>query len=67
MKVKDKLVGVMKVGNVDYISFTYLARYKNARSPGDVVIKWMSNKTSFDFYCLWEELFNEDFKLVESS
>lgn len=67
IKVKDTLVGVMRVGNVDYISLTDLARYKNARNPGDVVIKWMSNKTSFDFYCLWEELFNEDFKLAESS
>ena len=26
----------------------------------------MSNKSSFDFYCLWEELFNEKFKLAES-
>ena len=26
----------------------------------------MSNKSSFDFYCLWEELFNENFKLAES-
>ena len=27
----------------------------------------MSNKSSFDFYCLWEELFNPNFKLAESS
>lgn len=26
----------------------------------------MSNKSSFDFYCLWEELSNTDFKLAES-
>lgn len=26
----------------------------------------MSNKSSFDFYSLWEELFNENFKLAES-
>lgn len=26
----------------------------------------MSNKSSFDFYALWEELSNEDFKLAES-
>ena len=26
----------------------------------------MSNKSSFEFYSLWEELFNEDFKLMES-
>ena len=32
---------------------------------GDVIIKWMSNKSSFDFYSLWEELSNEDFKLAE--
>lgn len=67
MKVKDNLVSVMRVGNIDYISLTDLARYKNSENPGDVVIKWMSNKSSFDFYCLWEELFNEDFKLAESS
>jgi len=33
---------------------------------GQIQVKWMSNKSSFDFYCLWEELFNEDFKLEES-
>ena len=66
MNVKDNLINVMRVNNVDYISLTDLARYKNPDNPGDVVIKWMSNKSSFDFYSLWEELFNEDFKLAES-
>ena len=66
MKVKDNLINVMRVGNVDYISLTDLARYKNSLAPGDVVIKWMSNKSSFDFYCLWEELSNPNFKLAES-
>ena len=54
-----------RVNGVDYISLTDLARYKNSNNPGDVIIKWMSNKSSFDFYSLWEELFNEDFKLAE--
>lgn len=66
MKVKDNLVNVMRVGNIDYISLTDLARYKNPLNPGDVIIKWMSNKSSFDFYCLWEELSNTNFKLAES-
>lgn len=66
LNVKDNLIGIMRVGNVDYISLTDLAKYKNSMNPGDVVIKWMSNKSSFDFYCLWEELFNTDFKLAES-
>ena len=66
MNVKDNLISVMRINIIDYISLTDLARYKNSENPGDVVIKWMSNKSSFDFYCLWEELFNEDFKLAES-
>ena len=66
LNVKNNLIKVMRVNNADYISLTDLARYKNPENPGDVIIKWMSNKSSFDFYCLWEELFNEKFKLAES-
>lgn len=66
INIKNNLIKVMRVNNVDYISLTDLARYKNSDNPGDVIIKWMSNKSSFDFYCLWEELFNEKFKLAES-
>ena len=66
INVKDNMVAIMRINNKDYISLTDLARYKNDTNPGDVIIKWMSNKSSFDFYCLWEELFNEDFKLAES-
>lgn len=61
--VKDNLINVMRINNNDYISLTDLAHYEN---PGDAIIKWMSNKSSFDFYSLWEELFNEKFKLAES-
>ena len=66
LNVKDNLVNIIRTNNIDFISLTDLARYKNPENPGDVIIKWMSNKSSFDFYCLWEELFNEDFKLAES-
>ena len=66
LKVKDNLVGIMKVGNVDYISLTDLARYKNPNNPSDVIKYWMSNKNSFDFYSMWEELFNSNFNSVES-
>lgn len=53
LNVKDKLVGVLRVGNVDYISLTDIAKYKNEDSPADVINKWMTNKDSFDFYSLW--------------
>ena len=66
MKVNENEIRVIRIDNIDYISLTDLARYKNSENPGDVIIKWMSNKSSFDFYCLWEELFNENFKLAKS-
>lgn len=65
MNVNNNLVGVISVEGEDYISLTDLARYKNPSEPGDVIIKWMSNKSSFDFYSLWEELSNEDFKVAQ--
>ena len=66
MKVKDNLVGVMRVGNIDYISLTDLAKYENQKDPSGVIRNWMSNKESFAFYSLWEELHNENFNSVES-
>ena len=66
MMLKDNLLSVMRIDNIDYISLSDLARYKNESNLGDVVIKWMNNKSLFDFYCLQEELFNEKFNIVES-
>lgn len=64
--VNSRKIRVMRVGSVNYISLTDLAKYKNNDNPGDVIIKWMSNKSSFDFYSLWEEMFNNSFKLAKS-
>ena len=66
VNVQETLIGVICVNGIDYISLTDLARHKNPDAPGDVIIKWMSNKSSFDFYLLWEELFNSNFKLADS-
>ena len=64
--VKENKIGILRVGDMNYISLTDLARYKNLDNPGDVIIKWMSNKSSFDFYSLWEYIHNEKFKVAES-
>ena len=64
--VKDTSIRIMRVGNVDYISLTDLAKYENEKDPSGVIRNWMSNKDSFAFYSLWEELYNENFNSVES-
>ena len=65
MKVKGKDVSVMKVGDVNYISLTALAKYINKDAPSGLIKQWMSNKDSFYFYGLWEEFYNPNFNSVE--
>ena len=66
MNVNNRRVRVMRVDNVDYISLTDLAKYQNENDPSGAIRNWMSNKNSFDFYNLWEELHNDNFNSVES-
>ena len=61
-----KKISVMRIGNEEYISLTDLAKYANPTDPSGVIRNWMSNKNSFEFYSLWEELNNENFNSVES-
>jgi hypothetical protein len=66
MQVNGLDVSIKNKGAVTYISLTDIAKLKNAENPADVINKWMTNKDSFDFYSLWEELFNPNFNLAES-
>ena len=64
--VEDKKVDIMMINDKEYISLTDLARYSNEEDPSEVIRNWMSNKNSFAFYSLWEELNNPNFNSVES-
>ena len=55
----------MRVGDVDYISLTDLAKYKNDNYSANVIIHWLSNKDTALYVGLREELNNENFKLTE--
>ena len=66
MNVKDSLINVMRINNVDYISLTDLAAYANPTDPSGVIRNWMSTRNSFSFYSLWEELSNPNFNSVKS-
>lgn len=66
MEVQGIEIATKSKNKIIYISLTDIARIKNPDNPADVINKWMTNKDSFDFYSLWEELFNPDFNLAES-
>ena len=65
LNVKNNLIKIMRVNNVDYISLTDLARYKNPNDPSDVIKKWLSNYDSIEFLGLWEQLSNDNFNSAE--
>ena len=65
INVVDNKIGIMRIGDVDYISLTDLAKYQNPEDPSGVIRNWMSNKNSFDYYSLWEQINNENFNSVE--
>ena len=59
--VKGSKIGIMRVGDVDYISLTDLALSINTEDPSGLIRNWMSNKNSFEYYSLWEEINNPNF------
>ena len=60
MNVNNKKIGVMRIGNEEYISLTDLARYANPEEPKVPIQTWMRNKDVISFLGLWEKLNNED-------
>ena len=62
--VKNNKVSIMRVGNADYISLTDLARYANPENPANVIIHWMSNKTTINYISLWEQINNCNFNFT---
>ena len=63
--VKETKVGVMRVGNVNYISLTDLAKYQNSSDSSFTVKNWLRRITTIDYIGLWEQIHNVNFNLVE--
>ncbi|MBR2998461.1 KilA-N domain-containing protein [Candidatus Saccharibacteria bacterium] len=47
------------------ISLTDLARYSNPEKPSDVIVHWLSNKSTFNYIGLWEKINNPNFNFAE--
>ena len=63
--VKDTKIGVLRIGNINYISLTDLAKYQNSSDPSFTVKNWLRRVTTIDYIGLWEQIHNESFNLVE--
>ena len=65
MNVINNKIGIMRVGNVDYISITDLARYKDKDRTDYIIQNWMRTTNSLLFLGTWEYLNNENFNSIE--
>ena len=63
--VKEQKIEVLRINDTDYISLTDLAKYSNSENPANVIIHWMSNKGTFNYIGLWEQLNNDNFNFTE--
>ena len=65
INVKGNKIGVLRVGNTDYISLTDLARYADSEEPRLPIRDWMRNKDVLLYLGLWERINNISFNSVE--
>lgn len=63
--VKENKIGILKVGSVNYISLTDLARYKDRDRTDYIIQNWMRSTNSLLFLGTWEILNNEYFNSIE--
>ena len=62
ISVINNKIGIMRIGDVDYISLTDLARYADAEEPRLPIRDWMRNKEVISYLGLWESMNNKNFK-----
>lgn len=58
LNVINNKIRIMKVGNVDHISITDLARYKDKDRTDCIIQNWMRTNNSLLFLGTWEYLYN---------
>jgi len=65
LNVINNRISIMRVGNVDYISLTDLAHYKDKERTDYIIQNWMRTTNSLLFLGTWEYLNNENFNSIE--
>jgi len=54
-----------KKNNQDYLSLTYVAKFKNSKQSDDVIKKWLRNRFTIELLGFWEKIYNPSFNSVE--
>jgi hypothetical protein len=65
--IEEKEINAFSQKNEDFISFTDMARFKNAETTGLVISHWLSTRYTVEFMRLWEKMNNPYFNVTEFS
>lgn len=65
LAVKNTKIGIMKVGDDNYISLTDLARYQHSTDPSFTIKNWLRKITTIEYIGIWKKIHNEQFNLAE--
>lgn len=49
----------------DYLSLTDIAKKFNAENPSMLITNWMRGRDTIEFLGVWEQMYNQDFNLIE--
>lgn len=67
IKVQDVNISVVTSMESDFICITDIAKTKEGDSrAADVIKNWIRNRSTLEFLGTWEQLYNPNFKVVES-
>ena len=65
IEVKNTTIRVMRMNNVDYISLTDLAKFKDTERYDYIIQNWLRSKHTLEYVGTWELLYNPNFNSTE--
>mgnify|MGYP002624031376 CR=1 FL=1 len=63
--VKNTSIGIIRIGNIDYISLTDLAKFKDPERFDYIIQNWLRSKHTLEYVGIWELLHNPNFNSIE--
>ena len=65
INVKGTEITIFKSEEIDYISLTDIARFKDVERTETIIQNWLRNRNTIELLGFWEQLYNPDFKHIE--
>jgi hypothetical protein len=66
MEVKGIEISIFHGELDDFISLTDIARYKDSAHTDTIIQNWLRNRNTIELLGFWEQLYNPNFKPLES-